>query len=56
MSPRTATPRKRKKRSRVTAKIVKTREADKPGPDTSRLVIEGSFEAAVRKALSKRVR
>jgi len=49
-------PRKRKKRSRSTAKIVKTREPEKPGPDTARLVIEGDFESAVRKALSKRVR
>ena len=56
MSPRTATPRKRKKRASAKARIVKSRETQKPGPDTARLVIDGDFEAAVKRALSKRVR
>ncbi len=39
------------------ARIVKPREPDKTGPDTSRLVIEGGdYEEAIRKALGKPTR
>ena len=54
----TKAPARRKKRTKrpgPKARLVKPREADKPGPDTTRLVIDGDFEQAVRKALRKPV-
>ncbi len=48
----TRQPKRRPKRLR--ARLVRPREPDKAGPDTARLVIDGDFEGAVRKALRKR--
>lgn len=52
MTPKTAT-RKRRKAKGSKARIVREREPSKPGPDTARLVIEGDWREAVRKALKK---